>query len=76
MNKFVPFIFAAQVILSFLGGGLARLYDDHWRDLSRSVQNYFYDFCTFFILFSYMLPMSLYVGLELSRLLQGLFMFV
>lgn len=81
MNKFVPVIFVIQIVLALLGGGLARLYDDTWKELGWStgysnVKNYFFDSCTFFILFSYLIPMSLYVGLEFSRLLQALFIAV
>lgn len=35
---------------------------------------FFRDSCTFFILFSFMIPMSLYVCLEISKFIQALFM--
>lgn len=63
MNKFVPFIFGLQIILALVDAAVARRFDDTWRDLGWNVQNYFYDFCTFFILYSYMLPMSLYINI-------------
>lgn len=36
--------------------------------------NWVYDFFTFFILFSYFVPMSLYVVFEFSRSVQAFFM--
>ena len=36
--------------------------------------NWIYDFFTFFILFSYFVPMSLYVVFEFSRTAQAFFM--
>ena len=38
------------------------------------IYNWIYDFFTFFILFSYFVPMSLYVVFEFSRTVQAFFM--
>lgn len=40
----------------------------------RPVYDWLFDFFTFFILFSYFVPMSLYVVFEFSRTLQAFFM--
>ena len=44
------------------------------KDSIRPVYDWLFDFFTFFILFSYFVPMSLYVVFEFSRTLQAFFM--
>lgn len=50
------------------------LYSIGLKDSVSPFRDWVFDFLTFFILFSYFVPMSLYVVFEFSRTIQAFFM--
>lgn len=79
LNSFVPKVLFLQLALTLICASAARLYDQDVLALGlitqvSPVHDWIYDFLTFFILFSYFVPMSLYVVFEFSRTVQGAFM--
>lgn len=79
LNSFVPKVLFLQLALTLICASAARLYDQDILALGlitelSPVHDWIYDFLTFFILFSYFVPMSLYVVFEFSRTVQAAFM--
>ena len=68
-----------QLALTLICASMARLYDRtifEWGLITEiaPIHDWIYGFLTFFILFSYFVPMSLYVVFEFSRTVQAMFM--
>lgn len=79
LNSFVPKVLFLQLALTLICASMARLYDRtifEWGLITEiaPIHDWIYGFLTFFILFSYFVPMSLYVVFEFSRTVQAMFM--
>ncbi|KAK8803468.1 hypothetical protein WA158_001162 [Blastocystis sp. Blastoise] len=80
MNKYVPIVFILWLIMSIVSAIIGYCYSSNPFLLSlgisqsNGISGFLLDFCTFFVLYSFCVPMSLYVGLEFSRWVQAFYM--
>ena len=79
LNRYLASIFAFQAVVCALLSFATLAWDDDLSsqiplpDFSSDVVTWLYSFTSWFILFSYMVPLSLYVVLELGRFASGVY---
>ena len=80
LNAYVGGVFVYQTLICLVMALLARNYDSLWETMGwdhmggpSQANRTLFDFFTWFILLSYCIPISLYVGLEVAKFIQGMF---